>query len=171
MNTSQLQCCINSIPILRKSILGVFAADQLPPNLHFPCGFIANTDDHLNQGQHWCSFFFPNSTTVEYFDSYGKPIEYFNSYFLEYTSTFTHIVVNSKQLQSTYSDVCGMYCLFFLLQGLSGLTCYDIIHRFSNAHTNNDCLVYNFIRSVFIDCLPTASDNNQLCKPFKNVYR
>ena len=60
MNTSQRQCCINCNSIhTRKYILGVFAADQLPLNLAFPCGAIANTYPYDKKGSHWCvSFFF-----------------------------------------------------------------------------------------------------------------
>lgn len=96
----RLQSCV------KNWTLGVFAADQIPININkFPCGFIANSDDHLKEGRYWCSFYFPNSSTVEYFDSYGKPYNYFNSYFPKYVSNFTTVIVNS------YSDVCGMYCL------------------------------------------------------------
>lgn len=99
----------------------MFAADQLPSNLTFPCGFIVNTDPYDKKGSHWCAFFFPNSNTVEYFDSYGKPINYYNSYFPKYVSDFPTIITNSKQLQSDNSVLCGMYCLFFLLHRLNGV--------------------------------------------------
>ena len=165
MNTSQIQCCIDCNPLLKKSILGVYAADQLPVNLKFPCGFIANTDKHSKEGVHWCSFYFPNSTTVEYFDSYGKSVNYFNDYFPIYVSKFPSIVTNSKQLQSLYSDVCGMYCMFFLLQRLNGLSFHEIVNSFSNVHECNDSFVYNYVSNVFVECIQNTCFYNQICKP------
>ena len=164
MNTSQLQCCIDCDPMLQKTILGVFAADQLPNDLVFPCGFIANTDNHFMEGRHWCTFYFPNSTTIEYFDSYGKPIDYFNTYFLKYASYFSTVITNSRQLQSNYSDVCGMYCLFFLLQQTNGVSFYDIVHSFFNDYDCNDLLVYNFVRNMFPYCLQNGCFKNQTCR-------
>lgn len=165
MNTSQLLCCINCSPVLKTSILGVFAADQLPKDLRFPCGFIANTDDHLNDGRHWCSFYSPNSTTIEYFDSFGKSIDYFNTYFSKYTSVFDNIVVNFKQLQSDYSDLCGMYCLFFLLQRINGVSFHDIVYSFSNDSDYNDSVVYSCISNMFPYCVNSVNVNKQICRP------
>ena len=149
MNTSQLQCCINCSSVLKKSTLGVFAADQLPNNLSFPCGFIANTDNHMKEGRHWCAFYFPNVNIIEYFDSYGKPIDYFNSYFSDYASYFSTLVVNTNQLQSVKSDVCGMYCLFFLLQRMNNVSFNDVVHSFSNVYECNDSFVYNYVHTMF----------------------
>jgi hypothetical protein len=142
----------------------VFAADLLPTDLIFPCGFIANTDNHLHKGRHWTAFFFPNSTTIEYFDSYGKPIDYFNTEFSKYTSHFSNLVVNYKQLQSVYSDVCGMYCLFFLFQRMNGVSFHDIIERFSNVYDYNDSFVYNFVNGMFPYCQHVCV-YNQICRP------
>lgn len=164
MNTSQLQCCIDCSSVLKKSTLGVFAADQLPSPNTFPCGFIANTDDHFKDGRHWCAFYFPNSTTVEYFDSYGKPIDYFNDYFLTYISNFSSVIVNSRQLQSVSSNVCGMYCLFFLLQRANGFSFYDVVHNFISDYDCNDVFVYNFITHMFPYCKQNIYSNNQICR-------
>jgi len=122
----KLQC------IAKKSTLGVFAADLMPFNLKFPCGFIVNTDNHTKIGTHWCAFYFPNETTVEYFDSYGMPISYFNDYFSKYIFNFSNVTTNSKQLQSMYSKLCGMYSLFFLLNRMNHVSFHDIVNKFSN---------------------------------------
>lgn len=57
MDTSQLQCLIECDPVLRNRIIGTYAADILPRELpQPPFGFIANTDIHTKQGQHWLAF-------------------------------------------------------------------------------------------------------------------
>lgn len=170
MNTSQIQCCLDCFPLLRKSVLGVYAANELPTEMNIPCGFIANTDDHTKTGRHWCAFYFPNSTTIEYFDSYGMPVNYFNDYFPQYTSNFSSLITNSKQLQSLYSDVCGMYCLFFLIHRLNGVLFYDIVNMFSNDVHSNDLCVYNYVSSMFNDCVQNQCVFNQSCRALiKNV--
>ena len=164
MNTSLLQCCIDCTPILRKYVLGVFAADELPLNLTFPCAFIANTESSSLKGSHWCVFFFPNSNTVEYFDSYGKPIDYYNDCFPKYVSNFSTIIINLKQLQSFNSSVCGMYCLFFILHRLNGVSFNNIINIFSANTSYNDEFVYNFISPMFSECKSNVCVYNQVCK-------
>ena len=76
MNTSQLQCMIECDDLLRNSIIGVYAADQLPKGArNYPYGFISNTDIHFKRGQHWCAFFQNEGGDLEFFDSYGRSPE------------------------------------------------------------------------------------------------
>ena len=89
MSTSQIKCCINCSSTLRQRVIGVYAADQLPMIEKSEAGFIANTDNHFKSGQYWCSFYFPISDTVEYFDTFGKPIDFYNNEFPIFMSNFT----------------------------------------------------------------------------------
>lgn len=97
--------------------------------------------------------------------SYGKPIDYFNSDFPEYASNFSNLIVNHKQLQSEHSDVCGMYCLFFLSERMNGMSFYDIVHSFSNSADCNDSFVHSYVSSVFPYCVQNVCFNNQICRP------
>jgi len=175
MNTSQIQCCIDCSSLLSKSIIGVYAADQLPSfsnyDKQFPYGFIANTDEHTKPGKHWCAFYFPNRLTVEYLDSYGMPIEYFNHYFPEYVKKCSNVIFNSKQLQSVNSDVCGMYCLYFMIKRLNGVSFYDFINSFSNDLNFNDFEVYNYFSTVFSECMHNICVKNQACKAIKYLKK
>lgn len=165
MNTSELQCCIDCSSVLKKHVVGVFAADQLPSKRSHSFGFIANTDNHNMEGKHWCSFYFPNQNIVEFFDSYGKSIDYYNSYFHEYVSTVSSVTVNSKQLQSVNSDVCGMYCLFFLMHRVNCVSFHDIVNMFSKNTEYNDEFVYENIVNSFPACTANHCIYNQSCKP------
>ena len=52
MNTSQLECCIESVPALRSYVIGVYAADHLSNRgFNQPYGLIVNTDIHSKSGQ------------------------------------------------------------------------------------------------------------------------
>ena len=108
MNTLQLKRALERNPSTRKIFCGVFAADQLPKINTFPCGFVANTDPITEPGTHWVSFYFPSLGKAEFFDSYGhRPEHYgFKLYDIE--------TWNNRKLQSSLSEVCGQYCIFYL---------------------------------------------------------
>ena len=154
MNTKQLQCCIRCDPILRKHILGVFSADGFPKHLEsFPCGFIVNADNHLQPGTHWVAFYFPSRDTLEFFDSFGRLPLFYNRHFSEYSKRYTHNIVNRRKLQSYSSNVCGFYCLFFLLQRLQHVSMNKFVNMFSFNVYFNDTFVFDFISNIFSKCL------------------
>ncbi|MEW8543556.1 MAG: hypothetical protein AB2693_08460, partial [Candidatus Thiodiazotropha sp.] len=67
-------------PILCASTLGVYAADEIPKYVRHR-GFIANTDASSKPGKLWCAFYFDDRGQSEFFDSYGKPPDYYNNTF------------------------------------------------------------------------------------------
>ena len=85
MDTSQIVSALKSDPIARKIFCGVFPSDLLPKVLDtFPCGFVANTDPSNEAGKHWVVFYFQSEWEGEFFDSYGKPPDYYHETFKEY---------------------------------------------------------------------------------------
>lgn len=153
MNTTQLQCMIRCDPALQQYILGVFSADRIPENLEsFPCGFIVNTDNHLQPGSHWIAFFFPSRTTIEFFDSLGKQPSFYNIYFSNYLKKYTYSVINTRKIQSSLSNVCGLYCLFFLKQRLYHISMNKFINMFSANEYLNDDFIYNMMINIYPMC-------------------
>ena len=167
MNTSQLQCILTCDPVLQHRTLGVFAADQLPVDLpSHPCGFIANTDVRSKPGQHWLAFFI-QSNIIECFDSYGQhPGIYngvFTSWIIEHTKT---VLVNGQRLQSDTSNVCGLYCIYFLHQRLLGKSMNQIVCQFSRSDfEGNDHYILNLMLDVFPDCVTNNCVYSQTCQP------
>ena len=53
---------------------------------------------------------------------------------------------NKKTLQSLDSDVCGMYCLFFLYFRCRGLKMESILQKFSTNRVQNDRFVVDFVQ-------------------------
>ena len=131
MNTSQLQCIISCDPLLHKQTLGVFAADQLPRVLpNKACGFIANTDVSSRPGQHWLAFFISDHT-VESFDSYGQDSSVYNSLFSLWLRRHAKTIrVKHHRLQQDFSNVCGLYCVYFLRQRFVGKSIETIVQPF-----------------------------------------
>ena len=134
LRTDQIEQAVRKLLAGRRShFIGVFAADRIPllstlherlslENRDSVC-FVANTDPQSMPGKHWVAFvvFRAQPCVIDFFDSYGMPLSYFTTLYEEcrkrgYLSDATIAVrrVNSHQLQSSQSFVCGHYCIFFL---------------------------------------------------------
>ena len=169
MNTSQLQCIISCDHVLRERVLGVFAADQLPRTIPiFPCGFIANTDNSNRPGQHWVAFFIRDDNVVEFFDSYGQNPGLYNGQFTSWIDRHAKtVLVNELRLQSDYSNVCGLYAVYFLRQRLLREGMDQILDRFSISDTEaNDNYILKLFSRVYPNCVQNGSAYNQKCLPF-----
>lgn len=167
MNTAQLQCMIQCDSILSDYNISVFAADQLPRGkMNRPYGFIANTDVHSKQGRHWCAFFCDSQGDIDFFDSFGRSLETNSTYFDHWIQKRSHNVrVNTQQLQSDESNVCGLYCILFLRNRLLGLTMVEFIDRFDKSDlVENDTFVYELLSKAYPCCIKNDVDYpNQTC--------
>ena len=163
MNTSQLLCVVHSDPVLSKHVQGVYAADKIPKYIRRG-GFIANTDKSSKPGKHWCAFFFDGNGQSEFFDSYGKPPAYYNNAFATCLSNNSIVqLYNSKTLQNNFSNVCGQYCLYFLIHRARGQNIKDIVETlYSRKHS--DQYVYDYVLKSFPYCIPKLNERyNQSC--------
>ena len=159
MLTSEIECCINSDPLLREGVIGVFAADRIPSSFKRG-GIIVNTDTADKSGTHWCAMYLSSDDgKAEFFDSYGEPPTVYSDYFMRTikrnSSTYTY---NRKRLQNDTSNVCGQYCLFYLFHRLRGVPLKTIVQTFQY-YPNNDYYVYNFIKQMFSSCIPFLSSS------------
>ena len=101
------------------------------------------------------------------FDSAGIQKDIYNKEFSKYVSKFSKVDLNYKRLQSVSSDLCGMYCLFFLLNRLNGVSFSNIINMFSKNTNYNDTFVYNSIVNTFPECLYNYCKYMQKSVPLK----
>jgi len=144
MNTKQLECVINCDSIMKNNVLGVYARNQIPKHIvTFPCGFIVNTDNSDLAGTHWLAFYFQSKDKSEFFDSYGHSPDYFN---------FIASAYNDKRVQSNTSDVCGQYCLYYLMNRCRGKSMKSTLNQFGDDYNKNDAFVNNFICRTFPYC-------------------
>lgn len=89
--------------------------------------------------------YFVTPDESEFFDSYGFPPETYgmDEYVLR-TSTY----FNDKPLQGLTSDVCGDYCLFYLLHRAQNVDLNTIQAKFKRYDSQwNDAQVAQFIHS------------------------
>lgn len=66
---------------------------------------------------------------------------------------FSDTDIIEKQLQSRDTNVCGQYCLLFLMCRCRCLSIDFFLHLFSNQKHINDELVYTIIEMNFGCCL------------------
>lgn len=165
MNTYQLQCVIDCDANMKRKIIGVYAADEIPKENHtLPYGFIVNTDPINLPGRHWIACFITDKNILETFDSYGNSPDMLSPFIKRYMKTFKQTHINTKKLQSSETTVCGQYCLFYLICRCRGYTMQEIINNFNNNYHTNDQFVYNFIDDRFDCCMHTFSGSPQICK-------
>ena len=167
MNTSQLQCCIQCDRLLRGRVT-VCAADRLPAEcLVFTFGFIVNTDNHSQPGKHWCAFYIYRKGCGEFFDSYSRDPSYYKKDFYSFFSrnALENGLVNRHRLQSNSSNVCGLYCLFYLIRRFNGVSMKNIVNNFSVSDFSlNDLLIYENVTNTFPFCVKNECVFNQKCE-------
>lgn len=168
MNTSQLTCALNCDIYLKFVDKYVLAADQLPKISirQFPCVFIVNTDSSTEPGKHWVAFYFDEYKNGEFFDSYGNTPQSYNRRFLNFLrQNALSYRYNDKKLQNDYSDVCGQYCVYFLMFRARKYSMQRIVGNLSFEY--NDQYVYDMIKDVFYMCFSSqiTCTDNQSCKP------
>ena len=97
----------------------------------------------------------------EFFDSYGYPPEHygFKSYKIE--------TWNKHKLQSSWSNVCGQYCIFYLYHKSRGYSMSKTVNLFTDNTSINDCNVACYVKkhfNVVIENQPVCG-LNQCCTP------
>ena len=108
------------------------------------------------------SFYFPSHEKGEFFDSYGYPPEHHAETFKFYKIE----TMNNHKIQSSWSDVCGQYCIFYLYHKSRGYSMSKIVNLFSGNTNLNDCNVACYVKKHFdvvIENQPVCG-LNQCCK-------
>ena len=130
MNTDELATVCATI----NGCLGVFPADRLPPP-QANTTFICNTKSLGDKGEHWVAIGWDHNSKGNYFCSFGQaPPPEIHAYLAEHDWQR-----NDRQLQNTWSDLCGQYCVcyvYFFNQDWTLSDFTNLLHR-----DDNDALV------------------------------
>ena len=131
------------------SFLGVFPSDLLPLHCAIeafaPCCYVANTDPKGKDGSHWVAFFHESQNSLDFFDSFGRHPYDLGFHF----DNITRLRYNQIQVQSSLSDVCAQYCIFFLIHRSHGVPMRNIIAKFKSfTYSKSDSYVSSFIQRV-----------------------
>lgn len=124
-----------------KCFLGCFPADKIPKSDIYPYAAIINTDKYGYPGTHWVAIYVPNKLNIEYFDSFG---ELPNETIIKYLLNFENIHLNKLKIQSLFSDVCGHFCIFYIIKRCRNIAFKKIIQKFCSKK-NPDFYVKSFV--------------------------
>ena len=141
---------------------GVFAADTLPRRLHKkPALLICNTDPISKPGSHWVAFFIGINGEGEFWDSYGMPpiVKSHRQFLDRLCKKWTY---NHHSLQALESQVCGEYCVLYLIHRAHGYSLQSFVTKlFSTDPDKNDQVVRKLFRHLFgrkaAECIDTHS--------------
>jgi len=146
MNGSDIKTILSKR--IRSTFLGVFAIDRLPLKLpsRRPLLLVCNTDKHDRPGKHWIVLYINH--VGEYFDSLGQEIP--RTFELYLNRNCNSFVYNNRQLQSSVSQFCGHYAVYYCLMRCMAYTNTKIINSFSSDTGLNDMLVHTFVCKLLI---------------------
>ena len=154
MNTTDLRRLLKCDKVLNKFDITVCAVDQLPMKINFPCGFIINTDPITRKGSHWVAVFFYSASKCEFFDSMGQNPKFYNAYFENFIYKFcTNFTYNHKPIQMRYSNICGIYCIMFLMYCCKAKRMNIFIEQFGSNRSLNDIILMNMYRHYLRRCI------------------
>ena len=105
---------LSNFPEIKKYFEGIFSADNLPKKIKINCFIICNTDVSTGRGKHWYCIVKLSSTILQCFDSLG--IDNTKKNFIVSNlrqKGIQQIKFNVTQVQSSESDTCGLFVLYF----------------------------------------------------------
>ena len=140
MNTSQLERILQTDVMTSDMYRGVYAMDTLPELQHG--SYIINTDDADEPGEHWLAVFNDNGD-VEYFDSFGRAPWY------ERLKLFlgTEYKYNATPLQLLFSNACGFYCVYYILNRCRGYSMEEIMNILKRS--DGDYVVKDYLYRLY----------------------
>ena len=144
MNTDQLMIVLQQHDSTRHG--KVYPADKVPLRvLNRPQLYIVNTEPNGCPGKHWVAFYFPDQGPAEYFDSVGKPPRT-KRFELSLKNNGPSYIYNRQRIQGWYSNTCGLYCLYYVMQRSRGMSMDAILDQFDWFDLDaNDDFVTSFI--------------------------
>ncbi len=131
---------------------GIYAYDTLPDIEGKPLLIVSNTNDSTSSGEHWLLFFFCDNT-VDFYDSLGKPLEFYGENFINLVELFSpqyNFVSVCTQLKNT--NTCGVYCLYVALFLCGRQSLMSTIENMPKNYMDVEHIVSNNFLMLFESC-------------------
>lgn len=152
MNTDELRRVISSLHCLNKCHVEICALNTLPKTTtnRYPQVYIINTDPIPLPGEHWISVLMLDTMSSEYFDSLGKPAEFYGDSIQKFISENSQRCFYILQsLQDPNSDVCGQYVLFFILMRVClSVSMKKMYEMFGDNLKDNDYFMTSYLSDL-----------------------
>ena len=102
--------------------------------------YIVNNEPSTMDGLHWMAIVLSDSFQPnEFFDSFGENPNFYNQKMADILGS--NCIYNNKILQSDYSNICGLYCIYYLFKHKNDMSMSNITSVFSSNVVYNDNLV------------------------------
>ena len=153
LNNVQLDQLAHSQPTLKRYFYGTRPCDRLPssPDKQGPMAYIVNTDPAGQPGRHWIALWTHNGA-CEILDSYALPLDTYQTTAPLQRWLDRHwerVIPNKQSLQSLYSQSCGDYALFFLIDRSQGKSMQEFVKRFDkHDYVHNDHQVGQMLKRL-----------------------
>ena len=147
---------------LRKTLVGIYAKDKLPPpnppvagmvrRKRKPLAYIINSATSDSLGEHWLGVFVSGDNKLIWFDPLGKSPAYYGPVINRWLKSWGlgEIVQNSRAVQPPHSRLCGLYVLYVLYHLCRNFSLPYIIDRmFYSRKGMNDFKIKYFFRTRF----------------------
>ena len=120
---------------------------------------------------HWVAIYFAGNDTAEFFDSLGqKPETYTLSFPAFLARNSTQWTYNNRTLHSPFSNVCGQFCIYYLIYHCRRYSMSQIVHKFTKSLVNNDLLDADFVKSYFILTKSTIDGQNAVARYQRTLF-
>ena len=151
MQSSEFNNYFNTFPHLKNHFIGVFSINTLPKSIKYRKFCICNTDVQSGNGKHWICFIRTDKNSIELFDSLGIDSE--KKLLISKYCKFQvkEIIYNETQFQADFSDTCGLFVLYFLIERIFNLdlSFHDLLRDiFDEDVLKNEKKVIEFCDSV-----------------------
>lgn len=139
LTTEEINMYLKKDVVTQSMFIGTFPSDRNPPISTLPCAFVWNTAPSSSPGEHWVACYIDKQLRAWYFDSSGEPIP---NMFKNYLSSYSPIRLVMKPVQHILSNLCGHYCVMFLILVCRGINPKRLLKAlFCNNLSKNDFLV------------------------------
>ena len=130
MNNLELEAILKYLPVT------VCCVDNLPSSVkkrpHF-C--LTNTSKCQESGLNWTVFYFPKKGPWELFDSLGENPETYHRRFRNVLiSNGPGYLYTSNTIQPDYSNMCGLFCIYFIHKRCMNISYAMMVRNFSKTN-------------------------------------
>lgn len=155
MNGEDLHYIVESNPCIRQIVKGVFSRTTLPVHeIQYPSAYIVNTDERDGPGEHWVAIVLNNKSRGVFFDSFGRPPEFYGKELKTFLQSNVDSYVHFKnQVQSSFSTQCGLFVLSFLMLHVCLHWSMDCIENVFDVNLMvNDSIVFRIVNEYYDFC-------------------
>ena len=149
LTTTQLDDILLNTSVTSKSYIGTYPSCFSPTSTRPYYTFISNTEEHDENGEHWCAWV-AKDDTVCFFDSFGRSPndETLPKYFKDIVKKFKIVRYTNYRVQDWSSKACGYFCIHFIYVLSLGLDYKDFLNDYSRDFEKNDSVAFNFVSSI-----------------------